>query len=237
MRTIRIVVILALFMSVAPRAGAKASTQSPDSTLTTPRVEWKLATLSPEARKSIHVSAKDVPSFPNEDPRLRDPKAWPTTTRIGGAICSLRVGGGPVGLHSLYYQSAPWKGLQSKRGPYYFWRSLGSGEWLTERSWVVRDSRQTHIDTYQYYHTGELIRYQRTRSSGQPLLFFQHRRSEGLDEVFARNGCLVASAYWVDGKLVGCYYLGGQVGYQEYLDRTGELIMRANAAAMRPSTK
>src|SRR4051812_44101033 len=127
-----------------------------------PCTDWD-HTLALELKKMVHRRAKDVPKFPHDDPQLREPSGWPNTIRIEGVPCSLRVqesGGDWVkDVRSLaevsstsgvclYYESAPWKGWQSRRGPFYCWYVLGSKRWLHERSWGG--------PIYQYYPSGRL---------------------------------------------------------------------------------
>ena len=215
-RTRRIALGIVLVpLALAPSLSAVA--QLPDSALRGPCADWSVSALRLETKKRIHVRAKDVPGYPHEDPRLHDPAAWPSTARIGGAQCSLRVEElgrdrisrvrsldqvAPKSGVALWYESAPWRGWTSRRGPYYCWLSLGSKRWVHDRSWKNPGDRRSE-GTYVYYTSGELYLYER----------------QGLNEVFDRNGCLVACN--TSGSY---YYLGRQVSPREFNLRTSELL-------------
>jgi len=244
---------LAVFaLSIARPAEAEGTARPANQTLETPCPKWNLAALSPEARKRIHLRAKDVPPFPNEDPRLRDAENWPTAASIGGEVCSLRVQEmdydvvktvrslsevHPKNGYCLYYQAAPWTVRAPKRGPFYCWWPTPFGKWLTERSSTVQDKHGTTTEIYQYYPSGDLLIHERTYRSSHPVMFFQRERREHLEESFDSSGCLVAWGFWVDNKRVGSYYLGRQVGFEEFGERKVELIRKANADALKSSTK
>jgi hypothetical protein len=221
MNGVPLVALLGLALSMASPAGAKAPMQPPDSTMQPPCVEWKLAALSPVIRDKIHLRAKDVPPLPHEDPRLRDPKAWPGTTRIGGSVCSLRVEAlldGRATCHS--YECAPWRGDRSRRGSSFCWLTDESGTWLEERSWIAPDSLRSMV-TIQEYRSGELLKYG-SRNEGL---------SEWFTELFDRSGCLVACGYSkLDGagaRTTACYFLGTKVGYREFEDRVADFLTHA----------
>ena len=207
------IVLLPLAWVSSPRAVA----QVPDSTLHAPCVGWSVSALPPKLARRIHKRAKDVPAYPHEDPSLNDPATWPGTARIGGAQCSLRVEElgrnrisrarsldevAPKNGVALWYESAPWKGWGSRRGPYYCCYSLGSKRWVHDRSWMNPGAHKS-TGIYIYYTSGELYLYER----------------EGLDEVFDRNGCLVAC-----NASGSCYYLGRRASPHEFNLRVSELL-------------
>jgi len=232
MNRIPIAALLGLVLSMASPAGAKASIQPPDSALQVPCVEWKLAALSPVIRDRIHVRAKDVPPFPKEDPRLRDPKAWPTTTRIGGEVCSLRVEGPLDGRATChFYECAPWKGWRSRRGPFFCWFTDESGTRLEERSWLTPDSLRSIVDIYQEYRSGELLKHDSRNDSNHPGTYDPQGPYEWFTELFSRKGCLVACGYSkLDGtgtRTTACYFLGKEVGYREFQDRKVDFLRHA----------
>jgi len=249
MSSVRRIALTIVLLAIPRPSSPQGMRQISDSTLSAPCADWNGTRLAPEVTGRIHKRSNDVPPFPNEDPHLRDPGAWPSTTRFGGAQCSLRVeelGGGwvrkvrslkevrPKNGVCLYYECAPWKGWGSRRGPFYCWYSDGSERWLKERSWKAPDSLRSVTDTYQYYRSGELYRRESRNDSAHPEHFDPQGPYEWFDEVFERNGRLVACGYSkMDGagaQTMACYYLGKQVGYREFGDRMAEFSRRASGA-------
>ena len=235
--------LIALVVTLAITAGRRAESQNRDSTLTAPHPEWNLSTLSPVIARRIHLSADRVPAFPGEDLRLRNPKRWPKTMVIEGVVCALRVqelGGDYVknvrslddvkhgNGYGLSYEAAPWKGWKSRRGPSYYWTSDG---WLHERSWRTPDSHRSITHNYQYYRSGELLRYSHRNDSSNPGATDSDRSYEWFDEIFARSGHLVACGYAKMGRAGGrtfaFYFLGKEVGYREFEERKGDFLRRA----------
>ena len=247
MGSLRTIALLAILVSFAPCVRAQQDLQPPGPPWTRPCVDWNLAALSPVIRERIHVSARSVPPFPNEDPRLRDPHAWETTTRIGWGVCSLRVvecgpdwfkqvrSLGEVSAgngYCLYYEGAPWTGWGARRGPFYCWSSRGSERWLSERSWEAGDSIRSIKETYQYYPSGELRRHESRNESIYAGGLGAQGPYEWFDEVFAREGCLVACAYAkkdsTRASVASCYFLGKQVAYREFQERKADFMTRAS---------
>ena len=202
----------------------------PDSVLAEPRVDWNAAAIPPEIAGRLHWSAGRVPRFPEEDKRLTDPRKWPRTKVIAGVSCQLRIvewldhfrtvsSFAKVRRDSwywLFYEANPGEWL-SRRGPAYEWRSNGS---LHLRSWTDRDSQRIVVQTYEYYKSGGLFiyLYQNDREGGAGS--GSKGPWEQVEEVFARNGALIALRYVrSDGaKLTtSAYrYLGREVDSREF---------------------
>ncbi len=249
MAQIRIVPLTALFLFAIGSWAAAELGQPPQQTPATACSEWNLAALPPQVRKMIHLHARDVPAFPNQDLRLLDARNWPATMRIGAETCSLQVqywvhdAGArassvaevpPSAEYCLFYRTPPEKGRKLALGPFYCWIPTQSGPWLVEKTWKTRDGGKSALDTYQYYASGDLLSYGGTHSSDRTLFFVHTVRGQSVDENFDRDGCLVAGGYWVDGKLVGYYVLGHPVGYKEFQERKLQLI-RLTYAPLMPS--
>jgi len=210
-----------------------------------PCVQWKLAAFPSEARTRMHLKAKDVPTFPNENPRLREAKNWPTMVRIGGQACSLRISEqdydvvkrvqslseiSPRNRYCLHYEAAPQRGRSSTRGPFYCWSQTASGPWLTERSWEAESSHGESTETYLYYPSGELLMYECTRRWTEGL-FSKRDHREHVEEAFNRSGCLLVFGYWKDNEPIGTFYLGRPVDPIVLSGRKVALIGRANSEA------
>jgi hypothetical protein len=184
-----------------------------DSLLTNPKVDWKTSDIEPSVLIRLHMRAGHVPPFPNEDPRLVNPRTWPAVAVFDGAPCSLRVETGekdaiwyvntlddvqPGARFGLSYYSA----AKGTPGPTYSWRGDGT---LWDRLW--RDPKIA--PEYMYYRSGELFRF----ISGRYVDGF-----DSLDEIFARDGTLIACVF-DSGSGRKYYWMGGEVEDDKYFDR------------------
>lgn len=160
------------------------------------------------------MTAREVPGFPEDDPKLMDLKYWPEKRRIGGWDCELQVKRRRD--TSAYYLCHPgwWPwGKPEMRGPHYTWASDGR---LLERAYTR--SRQ------------DVIVYQIDRSGR--LAGFQDRKL-GTTEYFDADGVLIAGEYqpvnldWrSDGYRGGTVsvWLGNRVTHEEFVKRRAVLF-------------
>ena len=220
-----------------------------DSILARPKVRWRRADLDPQLRSRIHLSADEVPRFPEDDPKLMDPRNWPASKKIEGALCSLTVyvmdGTGSTWTRSiadsvtgvvfyLYYTDADteFRSHETRRlGPFYDWLR---GR-LKQRSWTTGRGNHSRVRSYWPYPSGELftfIEYEKKyNAQGHEISM------KWIEEVFARDGTLIGccvgpvnswgacGGYWM-GVDVGAYF-----GYQwlEALERSLEQPLTSGA--------
>lgn len=105
----------------------------------------------------------------------------------------------PGAYFSLFYSRRPNDFWSTRLGPTYCWRGDGT---LTERYWKDADA----VCDYLYYKTGQLFRY----------------NGQGLEEIFARDGSLIACHYG------GVYYwLGNETSRSDYQRLESEFQGRA----------
>lgn len=129
-------------------------------------------------------------------------------------VCSLRVETGesdtfwyveslsevkPGARFSLFYTGVPQDYRRARRGPTYSWRGDGT---LADRYW--KDEKRN--PEYMYYRSGRLFRY----ISGGPVAGL-----ESLDELFARNGMLIA-CHFDSGRGQEYWWAGRRVESEEY---------------------
>jgi hypothetical protein len=207
-------VVLALASSVG-------ATTVPDS-----RGAWTKALVPMELRSRVHASAREVPAFPDEDPRLMSLKNWPKKREIEGWDCELRVGSWtvdtpqPPSRPGLSKQTGasyicrrrwwPW-GKSELRGPSYVWTSDGQ---LLERGYSR--SRRDYV-VYKVDRTGRLVGYDDKRN--------------GTEEYFDADGVLIGGEYvpvnldWrSEGYRGGTVrvWLGERVSQEEFVRRLGK---------------
>jgi hypothetical protein len=216
---------------------------APSNSPADPAVDWDRAALAPAIRDKVHLTVKEVPTFPHEDPKLINPGSWPPVTYVKGAPCFLKIETGrgdklwnvsslnqvkPGAYLSLFYESGPWGGRLSHSGPTYRWR----GKRLFERYWTERSGGDYEIRGYMYYASGQLFRYSHRKTSYDP-----RKEPKGpfevFEELFARDGALIGCSYAAGGgpapiSYAG-YWLGSDVSYGQFLDRKAV----AQAAAMK----
>lgn len=243
MRQARNILAYASVGTFAVLSAVASGVQGGDSVMDAPHISWRISELVPAIASRIHITADRVPAFPREKRELRDARKWPKTTVIGGLRCILRVqelGGDyiadlksldqlrPGAAYGLHYEVAGWTGWKASRGPSYYWRSDGR---LYERSWRSPDTTRSITDTYQYYTSGELLRHSHRNDSLTPGVPDPQGPYEWFDEVFARNGDLVACGYSkMDGagaRTLAFYVLGKGVGYDEFQSAKVDFIRRA----------
>jgi hypothetical protein len=140
----------------------------------------------------------------------------------------------PSCRYSLHYESFPERGWKSRRGPAYYWTADG---WLRERSWRAPDPFRAISDIYQYFKSGELLRYGHRNDPLDPKKPGPQGPYEWFDEIFARDGSLIACGYSkMDGagrRVLACYVLGMEIGYREFKEQEIEFLHRA-AKQLRP---
>ena len=224
-----------------------ADTSALDSVLSSPTVTWHVGDLHPSLRSRVHLTSKQTPVFPYEDPKLMDPRRWTPMMFIKGQPCSLLIQTGesdmfwsvrsldevkPGAGHCMSYRgnSRDWK---TRLGPSYCWTGKGA---LFERSWKDGDTLRYEIYTYQYYPSGELHRFE-YRKDGYDLRTTSRSMFEWLDERFARDGTLIGCGNgagptgsentWTNTHT---YWLGKPVGYREFRERAREALIRAMRA-------
>jgi hypothetical protein len=165
----------------------------------------------------VHASAREVPGFPNDDPKLMQLKNWPKKREIDGWNCELKVSNACItGARSIMVTSAyylchprwwPW-GKAQMRGPHYTWTSAGH---LMERAYGT--SRKDGV-VYQMDPAGRLAGFQ--------------DRKQGVVEYFDADGALIAGEYapvnldWrAEGYRGGTVsvWLGERVSHDEFIRR------------------
>jgi len=171
------------------------------------------------------MTARDVPGFPENDPKLMNVKNWPAKRRIEGWDCELKtsrmyvdtVRPLPPGFNptsSAYYDCRRWWwpwGKPQMRGPLYSWTSDGR---LLERAYNRSKS--------------DAVIYQVDRS-GRLTVFMD--RKQGTTEYFDADGVLIAGEYRpvnLDWKSEGyrggtvSVWLGDRVSHEEFMRRVRE---------------
>jgi hypothetical protein len=200
-----------------------------DSILARPKVRWRRADLAVRLKHGTHLNAAEVPGFPNDDPKLMDPRNWPASMTIEGGLCSLTayaydghqsswsrsVEDSDATVFSLYYTDAGadfHSHYVRKRGPYYDWLK---GR-LRSRSWHKGRGSRSRVRSYWPYPSGELFTFMEFEKKYDAQE--NEVSMEWIEEVFARDGTLigccsgpvdrsgVCSGYWM-GVDVGRYFL------------------------------
>jgi hypothetical protein len=213
-----------------------------DSILDRPKVRWRRADLDPRLRHRIHLNAADVPRFPHDDPKLMDPRNWPATMTVEGALCSLTVyvndghhqrtwsrsvedSGDAVILRAYYTDVGTdfHSHYVRNRGPSYDWRN---GR-LRYRSWTKGRGSHSRIRSYRPYPSGEIFTFMEIEkeydAQGNELSM------KWVEEVFARNGTLIGCAAAVnETNPRSGYWLGVDVG-KDYYYRWAEALERSLA--------
>jgi hypothetical protein len=189
--------------------------------------QWDSASIPPEVRSRMHFNARQVPTFPEEDPRLLDLKNWPKIRKFGGRHCELKVttayidGKEPPprpGFDrevSAYYLCKPrwWWDKVEMLGPHYSWTSYGQ---LLERG-------------YSRSRGGWLI-YQVDRAG---RLFGFEDWVHGIYEYFDADGTLIAGEYggsslgkslreWERGLV--SLWMGERMSHAEFVARRAKLF-------------
>ena len=168
------------------------------------------------------MTARDVPGFPENDPKLRNVKNWPKKRRIEGWDCKLKVSEWIIdGRHwtDAAYQCRPrwWPwGTPEMLGPFYSWASDGQVE--------VRGYARSRTDalTYQMDRAGRLVGFL--------------DRKNGVAESFDPDGVLIGGEYapvHLDWRSQG--YRGGtvsvwqgeRISHDEFLRRRRDLLNAA----------
>jgi len=207
MRGVALLVSLAL--AIVATFPARATTV-PDS-----RGSWNKAAVPIELRGRVHTSVREVPRFPEDDPKLAQLKNWPKKRQIGDWDCELEVTNMcAYGRSTRLTTSArylchrrwwPW-GKPQVRGPVYIWSSDGQ---LLERA------------------TAGLV-YETDRAGR--LVMFEDRK-HGSYEYFDADGVLIAGEYapvgldkLLDGERreVVSVWLGDRVSHDEFIRRLRE---------------
>ncbi|HZI89701.1 MAG TPA: hypothetical protein VFD83_04540 [Candidatus Polarisedimenticolia bacterium] len=181
-----------------------------------------------ELRDRVHMSARQVPGFPDEDPKLAQLKNWPRRRPIEGMSCELRVEnsvydtptpaprtGLTVARSAYYLCRRPWWpwGKPQRRGPHYTWTSGGQ---LLERAYT---RSRNDVLIYQTDRSGRLVGFE--------------DQKHGVTEYFDENGVLIAGEYapialdWrAEGYRGGTVsvWLGQRVTHVEFVRRRAKLF-------------
>ena len=210
----RTFMVLLLVVALAPPTSA---TSVPDS-----RGSWTRAAVPVELRGRVHMTAREVPAFPEDDPKLVNVKNWSAKRRIGDWDCELKMGSSIIdfdrppkrasysrttsAFYVCHHRWWPW-GKSQLWGPHYTWASDGQ---LLERgysygrNWVV----------YQVDRAGRLVMYE--------------DRKLGTKEYFDADGVLVGGEYRpvnLDWRAQGykggtvSVWLGQRVSHDEFFRR------------------
>jgi hypothetical protein len=212
-------------------------TTAVDSILSYPGITWNREDLHPSIRNRVHLTSKQTPSFPLEDPKWMDPRQWPAVMSFMGQPCSLQIRTAdsdaiwsvrsvdevkPRGHYWMWYGGDPrnWKTIQL--GPSYRWTAQGA---LCERSWRGGDSLCFEQYSYLHYPSGELYRFEYVRHGNDPLN--PKDPFETLEELFARDGTLIGCRYGRKPQNVtAAYWLGQPVQDREFHDHTRQAFSR-----------
>jgi len=176
---------LLLCVSFALVSVPALATTVPDS-----RGAWTNAVVPIELRTRVHMSAREVPAFPDEDPKLMDLRNWPKKREVQGRLCELVVSKvyndarqppprpelnqTTSASYTCRYRWWPW-GRPQMRGPHYTWTSAGQ---LLERGYIR--GRLDYV-VYQVDRAGRLVAYEDTK--------------HGSTEYFDPDGVLIAGEY------------------------------------------
>ena len=213
---------LLLCVPFALVAASAFATTVPDS-----RGAWTKAAVPIELRGRVHMSAREVPRFPEDDPKLMHLKGWPAKRRIEGWDCKLDVrssyfdGRRPlqVGIKptsSAHYLCRPrwWPwGKPQARGPWYVWTLDGQ---LLERAYT-RARRDMVI--YQVDRAGRLVGFED----------WKHQTTEYFDV----DGALIAGEYGTGGRdetwaeyrqHLFSVWQGERVTHEEFMRRLSGLL-------------
>jgi hypothetical protein len=174
------------------------------------------------------MTTRDVPGFPENDPKLMNVKNWPKKRRIEGWDCELKVVSAIVdfnrqpkrasfsrttsAFYVCHHRWLPWR-KQEMRGPHFTWASDGQ---LLERAYTHsrKDMLVYHVDR-----------------SGR-LAGFEDRK-HGVTEYFDADGVLIAGEYKpvnLDWKSEGyrggtvSVWLGDRITHNEFLRRRVRLF-------------
>lgn len=183
---------------------------------------WNPNLLHPEVASRIHLHASGVPSFPNDDPALRNPRRWPRRMKIQGRRLVLNIHGARPGRSAMLPASiddidglSPFtlfytrEGSKSREewGPTYMWTSPHR---LVHRTWTESKGRFRSRHEYGYHENGELFRYGISRSRTDPRMSI---RLERFTEFFDRRGRLMGASYTrqdANGKTTEVHYKDGK---------------------------
>ena len=236
-------VIFAVLGADSPRS--PGGSPPPDSASIEVSVDWASADLPKALRKVIHLTTRDLSSFPMADSQLRDPSKWPATMRVGACICSLRFEAfgfdvvRPIGsldevrpddrAYRLHYEYPP-QGFRGRYGPAYVWRTKDGA--VIERSWIACDATRLISQFETFWPASRVLEsssVNRGRASGW-MRFFDHSESQA--EFFSQNGALLGCSYgksvlwWRDGPYY--FWAGKPVSRMQLSDETVKLIRYAN---------
>jgi hypothetical protein len=202
---------LLLCVAFALVADPSLATTVPDS-----RGAWTKARVPIELRTRVHTSVSEVPTFPEDDPKLALLKNWPKRRTIEGWSCELQVteacntGSPSTMVTSAYYLCRPrwWPwGRPQMRGPHFTWTS---GH-LLERGFTTSAN---HRVVYQVDRAGRLAGF--------------HDKTFGTIEYFDVDGVLIAGEYMpvnLDWRSEGyrggtvSVWLGERVSHDEFIRR------------------
>jgi hypothetical protein len=223
-----------LTCSLGPGALADAETSdSNDAVPEAASIHWKLPS---KIRPRIHLSASQVPPFPEDDPARLDPRRWAAVASVLGATCSLRVETGgydviwpvrslddvkPGAPVTLFYEAS----TGDRIGPTYCWRRDGT---LVERYWSKGDSARYETVNYMYYRSGALYGYdERGREHPNQV---GNESSERTEEIFSQTGHLIGFVLASSGgsrksKSIA-YWLGAAISTKEFERRKKDLFLR-----------
>ena len=165
------------------------------------------------------MTAREVPGFPEDDPKLRNAKNWPQKRRIDGWDCKLKISETVIdGRHwtNAYYQCRrpwwPW-GKPEMLGPFYSWTSGGQ---IEVRAYT---RSRTDAQTYQVDRAGRLVGFL--------------DRKNGVSEYFDADGVLIGGEYepvHLDWRAQGyrggtvSVWLGERISHDEFLRRRKDLL-------------
>jgi hypothetical protein len=216
--------------------GSLADAETPDSNDSVPEaasIHWKLPS---KIRPRIHLSASQVPLFPEDDPARLDPRKWSAVASVLGATCSLRVETGdydviwrvgsldavkPGASLTLFYEAA----TGDRIGPTYCWRGDRT---LAERYWSKGDSARYETANYMYYRSGELYSYDEQMREHRNHMGYES--FERMEELFSQTGHLIGFVLASGGESHKSksvtYWLGTAISGKEFDRRRTDLQLR-----------
>jgi hypothetical protein len=167
------------------------------------------------------MTARDVPGFPEDDPKLAQVKNWPQKREINGWDCELKVGSAILDFnwppkrasfsrttsasYVCHRRWWPW-GKPEMRGPHYTWASDGQ---LLERAYT---RSRKDVLVYQIDRSGRLAGFEDWKI--------------GTTEYFDADGVLIAGEYApvnLDWRSEGYHggtvsvWLGNRVTHEEFV--------------------
>lgn len=190
----------------------------------------------------IHLTSRDVPPFPPQDPVLLDPFQWPDSVtfldrwfylNLMSSLADVVYTGDKQqvirsGRRVHVGYGSPWKTskigipIYLSGGPSYSWNEYGR---LYRRVWCEPDTVTFHEVLYETYSSGALVTYMVAEREADIQVASTHLRFK---ENFGKSGELLALSYTKTGQPNQCWWKGRRIAKTKWEEKDRQLRIKAD---------